>query len=158
MLLHFITRSATLTLRTSVRYILNMDGKRKIMDIKENFGEYLKRKRQGRGVSLRSFAADMGISPVCMCNIEKGRDPAPSAEIINKMADALSLSAEERILFYDLAAMTKNASVVPQDLPQYIMDRDIVRTALRTAKDVDATDEEWQEFISMLQNRKEDKK
>lgn len=93
-----------------------------------------------------------------MCNIEKGRDPAPSAEIINKMADALCLTAEERILFYDLAAMTKNAAAVPQDLPQYIMDRDIVRTALRTAKDVDATDEEWQEFISMLQNRKEDKK
>lgn len=158
MLLHFITRSATLTLRTSVRYILNMDGKIKIMDIKENFGEFLKRKRQGKGASLRSFAADMGISPVYMCNIEKGRDPAPSAEIINKMADALCLTTEERILFYDLAAMTKNAAAVPQDLPQYIMDRDIVRTALRTAKDVDATDEEWQEFISMLQNRKEDKK
>ena len=34
------------------------------------------------------------------------------------------------------------------------MDRDIVRTALRTAKDVDATDEEWQAFIAMLEARR----
>ena len=137
MLLHFITRSATLTLRTSVRYILNMDGKIKNMDIKENFGEFLKRKRQGKGASLRSFAADMGIK---------------------KMAYSFFITALQCFLFYVFSAMTKNAAAVPQDLPQYIMDRDIVRTALRTAKDVDATDEEWQEFISMLQNRKEDKK
>lgn len=34
------------------------------------------------------------------------------------------------------------------------MDRDIVRIALRTAKDLDATDEEWQEFIEKLNRRK----
>lgn len=34
------------------------------------------------------------------------------------------------------------------------MDRDIVRVALRTAKDVEATDEEWQEFISMLEAKR----
>jgi hypothetical protein len=34
------------------------------------------------------------------------------------------------------------------------MERDIVRVALRTAKDVDATDEEWQEFISRLEKRR----
>ena len=34
------------------------------------------------------------------------------------------------------------------------MDRDIVRVALRTAKDVDATDEEWQEFIAQLKARR----
>ena len=34
------------------------------------------------------------------------------------------------------------------------MDRDIVRVALRTAKEVDATDEEWQAFIEMLKARR----
>jgi hypothetical protein len=43
---------------------------------------------------------------------------------------------------------------VSQDLPEYIMDKDIVRVALRTAKDVDATDEEWQEFIAHLEERR----
>lgn len=32
--------------------------------------------------------------------------------------------------------------------------KDIVRVALRTAKDVDATDEEWQEFIAHLEERR----
>ena len=58
------------------------------------------------------------------------------------------------MMLYDLAAKTKNNTVVSQDLPDYIMDRDIVRVALRTAKDVDATDEEWQEFIARLEARK----
>ena len=44
-------------------------------------------------------------------------------------------------------------SEVSADLPEYIMERDIVRAALRTAKEVDATDEEWQEFIDRITQR-----
>ena len=53
----------------------------------------------------------------------------------------------------DLAAKSK-AQRVSSDLPEYIMERDIVRAALRTAKEVDATDAEWQEFIDRLTKRK----
>ena len=56
-------------------------------------------------------------------------------------------------MLLDLAAKSKNISTVAADLPEYINERDIVRVALRTAKDVDATDEEWQEFIEKLQKR-----
>ena len=42
---------------------------------------------------------------------------------------------------------------VPADLPDYIRQHDIVRAALRVAKEVDATDEEWKAFMEMLQNR-----
>lgn len=38
------------------------------------------------------------------------------------------------------------------------MERDIVRAALRTAKEVDATDEEWQAFIDRLTQRDKDQK
>ena len=38
-------------------------------------------------------------------------------------------------------------------LPDYIRQHDIVRAALRVAKEVDATDEEWKAFMEMLQNR-----
>ena len=54
----------------------------------------------------------------------------------------------------DLAARSRDQRV-SADLPEYIMERDIVRAALRTAKEVDATDEEWQEFIDRLTKRKE---
>ena len=71
------------------------------------------------------------------------------------MVKLLLLTEEETALFFDLAAKSKKLPSVSQDLPGYIMDRDIVRVALRTAKDVDATDEEWQEFISMLETRRQ---
>ena len=42
---------------------------------------------------------------------------------------------------------------VSADLPDYIMNREIVRAALRTAKEADATDQEWQEFIDRITQR-----
>ncbi|OKZ70658.1 MAG: transcriptional regulator [Clostridiales bacterium 41_12_two_minus] len=124
------------------------------MEKPNTFGTYLNLKRQERKISLRKFAEMLKISPVYMCNMEKDRNPAPSEDILERMVSLLVLSDEERTHFYDLAAKSKNSPTVSQDLPEYIMDRDIVRVALRTAKDVDATDEEWQEFISMLEARR----
>ena len=70
------------------------------------------------------------------------------------MAQMLGLNDEDIWLLYDLAAKSKSSPTVSKDLPEYIMDRDIVRVALRTAKEVDATDEEWQAFIEMLKARR----
>lgn len=124
------------------------------MSKKDTFGSFLNKKRKQREISLRSFAGQADISPVYMCNMEKDRNPAPSEEILLKMVKLLLLSDEETKTFFDLAAKSKATPTVPQDLPEYILDRDIVRVALRTAKDADATDEEWQEFISMLAARR----
>lgn len=118
------------------------------------FGEFIKAKRQDKGISLRKFAEQLNISPVYLCNMEKDRNPAPKDDILSRMIQLLILSDEDTKLFYDLAAKTKNVPTVSKDLPEYIMDKDIVREALRTAKDVDATDEEWQEFIEMLESRR----
>ena len=68
------------------------------------------------------------------------------------------LNKEERNLLYDLAAREQTAkNPVPKDLNGFLKDnRDIV-SALRTAKDLDATDEEWQEFIDKLKNSRENR-
>ena len=117
------------------------------------FGRFLTKKRLARDISLRGFAGMLGISPVHMCNMEKDRRAAPAEEVIDRMAELLRLSKEEKTEMLDLAAKSKNAPSVALDLPEYINERDVVRAALRTAKDVDATDEEWLEFIEKLQNR-----
>jgi transcriptional regulator with XRE-family HTH domain len=88
-----------------------------------------------------------------MCNIEKDRRAAPTEDVLERIAELLMLTKEEKIEMLDLAAKSKNAPTVALDLPEYINERDIVRVALRTAKDVDATDEEWLEFIERLQKR-----
>ena len=68
------------------------------------------------------------------------------------MAVLLLLTEQERRVFFDLAAKSKGSTAISQDLPAYIMERDMVRIALRTAKDVDATDDDWLEFIKYLEN------
>ena len=118
----------------------------------QTFGSFVRQKRMEQGLSLRGLAARLGLSPVYMSNIETGRKPAPARENLDKLTLELHLSKEEQELLLDLAARPETMRV-SADLPEYIMERDIVRAALRTAKEVDATDEEWQEFIDRITKR-----
>ncbi|MCL2566405.1 MAG: helix-turn-helix domain-containing protein [Defluviitaleaceae bacterium] len=122
------------------------------MDELQTLGSFITQKRTERDKTLRGVAREIGISPVYLCNIEKGRRPMNQEETLEKIANVLILGKEDRALLFDLAAKSKSI-LVAADLPEYINERDIVRVALRTAKDVDATDEEWQEFINKLEKR-----
>jgi len=117
-------------------------------------GQFIISKRTERNISLRAFAKKIDISPVYLCNIEKGRRPLTSTEILDKITNVFLLDKAEKTLLLDLAAKSKDIPIVASDLPAYINENDIVRVALRTAKDIDATDEEWQEFIDKLESRK----
>lgn len=122
------------------------------------FGEYIKEKRLEKGITLRGFAEIIDISPVYMCNLEKGRRPAPSEAIMEKIIERLMLNKEERNLLYDLAAREQTAkNPVPKDLNGFLKDNRVIVSALRTAKDLDATDEEWQEFIDKLKNSRQNR-
>jgi len=121
--------------------------------IERTFGSFITQKREEHDFTLRGFAGKLGISPVYLCNIEKDRRNDPADEILEKIAALLLLSKEEKTEMLDLLAKAKKKPAVAADLPKYINEHDIVRVALRTAKDVDATDEEWQEFIERLQKR-----
>lgn len=100
----------------------------------QTFGAFVRQKRMALGISLRGLAARLGLSPVYMSIIETDRKPAPAKEHLDRLAEELHLSKEERELFLDLAAASQKMKV-PADLPEYIMERDIVRAALRTAKE-----------------------
>jgi len=117
------------------------------------FGGFITQKREERDYTLRGFARMLDITPVYLCNLEKDRRRDPADEIVEKMAAFLLLDRDEKAEMLDLLAKAKKKPAVAADLPEYINERDIVRVALRTAKDVDATDEEWQEFIERLQKR-----
>ncbi len=120
----------------------------------ESFGGFITAKRLEKKITLRGLAKLLDLSPVYICNIEKDRKPAPKDEVLERIGIVLTLEKDEIEEMYDLAARSKNASIVSGDLPDYIMAKDIVRVALRTAKEVDATDEEWQEFIERINKRK----
>ena len=110
----------------------------------ETLGEFIITARKRRGLSARQLAALLNISPVYVCDFEKNRKPVTD-EILEKMRRAFLLSEEESERMYDLAAIAKNT--VSADLPKYIMENELVRTALRTAKKHQIPDEKWERFI-----------
>jgi transcriptional regulator with XRE-family HTH domain len=123
------------------------------MGAKQSFGSFVRAKRLEVDITLRGMAQILDISPVYMSNIETDRNPAPKADILEKLAKALRLDKHEREIMYDLAAQSKNYAAIPGDLPEYISANAFARIALRMAKDVDATDTEWIEFIEKLKKR-----
>ena len=73
----------------------------------QTFGAFVRQKRMAQGISLRGLAARLGLSPVYMSIIETDRKPAPAKEHLDRLAEELHLSKEERELFLDLAAPRK---------------------------------------------------
>lgn len=119
----------------------------------KNFGDFLHQKRLAKGDSYRDLAAVLGVTAPYISDIEKDRRNAPSMEKLEKLADYFGLSTEERALMFDLAG-EKKSDVAP-DIPGYIKDHDYVASALRTARDLGASEKDWQDFIEDLKRRKE---
>lgn len=117
------------------------------------FGDFIIAKRKERDLSARQLSIKLNISPVYMCDIEKGRKFAVSDELLENLRSILMLTDCEAELMYDLAAIARNT--VSADLPEYIMENEIVRTALRTAKKNKVPDEKWERFIKQI-TQKED--
>ena len=116
------------------------------------FGEFIKEKRQNKGITLSAFADKVGIAPAYMSDIEKSKRNAPTQEILEKMIIVLELSDDEANELFDLAASSKNA--IAQDLKKYVSDNQKVRVALRKAKDLNLGDDEWIKIIEEMMNKK----
>lgn len=124
------------------------------MDENRTFGSYLREKRMGRDISLTYLAGELGVSAVYICDVEKDRRAAPKPEYLEQIAEMLKLSEADRNTMYDLAALTKaKRKAISPDLPDYIMEKDVVRTALRTAKQYNIEDDEWLEFIEKIKDK-----
>ena len=118
----------------------------------KNFGDFLHQKRIAKGDSYRDLAAVLDVSAAYLSDIEKDRRNAPSMEKLIKFADYFGLTADERALMFDLAGEKK--SEVAPDIPGYIKGHDYVASALRTARDLGASEKDWQDFIDDLKRRK----
>ncbi len=118
----------------------------------QNFGEFLQKKREEKQITLRKMAELLGFSAPFLSDVEKDRRNPPDMEKLSMLAEILQLSEEDKSLMLDLAGKKRNSAA--PDLPEYIMERDYVSAALRTARDLDAGEEEWLQFVEELKKRK----
>ena len=120
--------------------------------MKKTFGEFLKEKRMEKGASYRDLAKAIDVSAPYISDIEKGRRHAPSVDKLNAIADYFELTSEERNQMFDIAG-DENGIVAP-DVPSYIEDNNHIVAALRTARNLGATEKDWQDFVDELMRRK----
>ena len=115
------------------------------------FGKFIEERRKALGFTLRGFAAELDIAPAYMSDIEKGRRYPPEKKL-DEIAAKLKLSDEEKAHMLDIAALAKTKTV-SSDLPEYIMEKDLARVALRRAKAGNLSDEGWQEVIDLIDKK-----
>lgn len=121
-----------------------------------NFGKFIEQKRKALGITLRGLAADLGIAPAFMSDIEKGHRYPPNREKLYELARLLHLNEDDTNTMFDLAAGEKENTVSP-DLPEYIMGNEKARAALRMARDNNASEATWQKVIEMLEQEEKEK-
>lgn len=118
----------------------------------QNFGEFLQTKREQQKITLRQLAEKLDLSAPFLSDVEKGRRNSLDMDRLIMLRQILNLSDDEYETMLNLAG--KQRKTVAPDLPEYIMERDYVSAALRTARDLDAGEAEWQRFVEELKNRK----
>ena len=119
----------------------------------EKFGKFVRKKREEKKINLRKLAEILEIAPAYMSDMEKARRYPPDKEKL----EALELTEDEANTMYDYAALAKDNSVSP-DLPEYIMETDNVRVALRKARDLGMGDKDWMDVIKMLEEKEKEAK
>jgi len=116
------------------------------------FGEFISKKRQELGMSLRGFAKELGKAPSYVSDIEKGNREPNEKTLLESLVTVLKLSQEEANKLYDMAAAQKNE--LAQDVSEYVNETELAKVALRTAKENGATEKDWKEFIEKLKEKK----
>ena len=123
-----------------------------MLDSQITFGEYIVAKRLEKDISLRKMAELLYYSAAYWSEVEKGKKNPPSLDKLQQIAKILSLTDEETTQLYDLAM--KKRDTIPPDIPAYISENEIIKVALRTARDLGADEEDWKRFINDLKERK----
>jgi transcriptional regulator with XRE-family HTH domain len=116
------------------------------------FGEYLKHKREEKQISLREVARTLGVSAPFLSDVENNRRGPLTEERLADLAKVLNLNEKEQAEMYDIVG--KQKGLLAPDLNPYVTERPYVNAALRTARNLEANEEDWQRFVDDLIKRK----
>ncbi|MGE4585588.1 MAG: helix-turn-helix domain-containing protein [Sphaerochaeta sp.] len=116
------------------------------------FGEYLKHKREEKQISLREVARTLGVSAPFLSDVENNRRGPLTEERLADLAKVLNLNEKEKAEMYDIVG--KQKGLLAPDLNPYVTERPYVNAALRTARNLEADEDDWKMFIAELIKRK----
>jgi transcriptional regulator with XRE-family HTH domain len=116
-----------------------------------NFGDFITQKHEEKNITLRDIAKKLNITPPYLSDVEKARRNPFDLERLRLIASILLLSEEDKTTMMDLVGKKRNQ--IAPDLIAYIKERNYVTAALRTARDLDAGEEDWLEFINTLKRK-----
>ena len=117
------------------------------------FGDFIHEKRVGLKLSMRDVAKKLDISAPFLSDVEKGRRGPFDYDKLKLLVEVLDLSEEEEHKMLDLAGQYRDT--IAPDLPEYIKEKEYVSAALRTARDLDAGEEEWKAFVEELRRSRD---
>jgi transcriptional regulator with XRE-family HTH domain len=120
--------------------------------VKNAFGDFIREKRLALGLSMRSFAREVGMQPSNYCNVENGVLPPPSAEGVERIAVALRLepASSERVRLLDLAAEARRE--VPADIAKIVRENELIPALLRTVESEHVSEEKLRGIIEDLRH------
>ena len=111
------------------------------------FGKFVRQRREELGKTVRGFAAELGITPAYLSDIEKGNRAAPK-KFFQQIRIALGVPEDMMTEFEDLASASRGFQY--EDITPYLGKRPLARVALRKARDMDISDEQWEEIIKAI--------
>lgn len=120
----------------------------------QTFGKFIAEKRMERGWSLRVLAGRLGITAAYLSDVENSRRRAFDLTRLRSFARAVNLSRADTDRLYDLAG--KDRGEPSPDVSEYLTDNGYICAALRTVRTLNANEDDWQQMLEELKNRKDE--
>ncbi len=98
----------------------------------ETFSEFLVKKRDTVGLSNSRLAALSGMSAVYLGEIVRNKKGPPDKKIQYALAEALNLTVDEKLKFYDLAARERGE--IPIDVYDHLLESPELIEEIRAKK------------------------
>ena len=113
-----------------------------------SFGKFVRQRREELGMSVRTLASELELTPAYISDIEKGNRSAPKSKF-DELRGLLDIPEEDATDFADLASATRNNQY--EDINPYLGKQRLARVALRKARDYNISDDQWKNFIDQMQ-------
>ena len=113
----------------------------------ETFGQRLRSLRRQAGLSQRTLAQEVGVDFSYISKLENNRLPAPSAETVIRLAEAIGASSEE------LLAVARR---IPSAVGAEVVGEPAAQRFLRMASTMKLSGPEWEAMVGKLEGLREE--